>query len=224
MSKTPPDLPPVRMPPNSRMPFAEYGVRATLVLDWKDHGILRRAWGNFEEIAPGVYRSNQPSHRRFSKMKAMGIDHVLNLRGHALSVPHLTAEASCKALDMKVTPLGFRARQAPDRATVLALIQTLKDMPKPFVMHCKSGADRTSFASAIYLNVVMGEPMQNAMRMLSMKYIHLRFSKTGILDYILESYIAENKRSEISFEEWVATAYDHEALQTAFNNRVPIAS
>ncbi|MGR3814979.1 MAG: protein tyrosine phosphatase [Cognatishimia activa] len=222
-----PDLPPqpeVLTPPNPRAPFAEYGLRATLILDWKDHGILRRIWTNFEEIAPGVFRSNQPSHRRFAAMKARGINNVLNLRGTGLTIPHRTAKASCDALGLEVTPMGFSSRVAPDRDTLLALIDALKTTPKPFVMHCKSGADRTSFASAIYLHVVMGEPMQDAMRMLAFKYVHLRWTKTGIMDYILESYIAQNARSEISFEEWAASEYDQQALQTAFNNRAPITA
>lgn len=120
--------------------------------------------------------------------------------------------------------MGFTARAAPARETLAQLVETLKSMPRPFVMHCKSGADRTGFASAIYLHVVCGEPMQSAMRMLAPKYVHLKFTKTGIMDYILESFIARSDQTEISFEEWVATEYDQKALQTAFNNRVPIAS
>ncbi|MCH2250110.1 MAG: tyrosine-protein phosphatase [Cognatishimia sp.] len=227
MSQTPPEMPPqphVRTPPNPWAVFAEYGLRATLILDWKDHGILRRIWTNFEEIAPGVYRSNQPSHRRFSQMKARGITNVLNLRGSGPTIPHRTAKASCDALGLEVTPMGFTARAAPDRETLLALINALKSTPTPFVMHCKSGADRTGFASAIYLHVVMGEPMQDAMRMLAAKYVHLKWTKTGVMDYILESYMARNAQSEISFEEWAASEYDQQALQTAFNNRAPITA
>lgn len=212
------------MPPNPRAVFAEYGLRATLILDWKDHGILRRVWHNFEEIAPGVYRSNQPSHRRFAALKAQGINTVLNLRGSGPSIPHRTAKASCDALGIDVYPMGFSARAAPDRETLLALIHALKSTPRPFVMHCKSGADRTGFASAIFLHVVMGEPMAEAMRMLAAKYVHLKWTKTGIMDYILESYMAQNARSEISFEEWAAKDYDQQALQTAFNNRTPITA
>lgn len=224
LPQKPAEPPVVRTPPNPRAIFAEYGLRATLILDWKDHGILRRVWHNFEEIAPGVFRSNQPSHRRFAKLKARGIDTVLNLRGSGQSIPHRTAKASCDALGLTVVPMGFSSRMAPATETLMALITALKTTPRPFVMHCKSGADRTSFASAIYLNVVMGEPMEQAMRMLAFKYVHLKWTKTGIMDYILESYIARNRRSEISFEEWAASEYDQQALQTAFNNGAPITA
>ena len=218
------NLPEVLFPPDPKARFAEYGREATRILDWQDHGILRRIWTSEVEIAPGVFRSNQPSHRRFMSLKARGIENVLNLRGMANTIPHLTAKASCDALGIAITPLGFSARHAPERDTLVALIATLKSMPRPFVMHCKSGADRTSFASAIYLNVVMGESMQSAMRMLSLRFVHLKFTATGIMDYILEAYIAENTRSEISFEDWAATHYDGQALQEAFNNKAPIAS
>ena len=35
-----------------------------------DHAFLRKVWTNFYQIAPGVYRSNQPTHGRFEAMQA----------------------------------------------------------------------------------------------------------------------------------------------------------
>ena len=52
--------------------------------------------------------------------------------------------------------------------------------------------------------------------MLSAKYIHFKWTKTGILDYIFDLYEARNERSAISFEEWIATEYDYIAVQEEF--------
>ncbi len=64
--------------------------RAKIYNDWFDHAILRRVWTNFFQIAPGVYRSNQPTHKRFEKIKGMGITHGLKLRGEGIVAAHLT--------------------------------------------------------------------------------------------------------------------------------------
>ena len=205
-----------RIPGNER--------RAQIYNDWFDHAILRRVWTNFYEIAPGVYRSNQPTHERFEKIKAMGIKHVLNLRGATQSAHYLTEEQSCRELDLTLVNCVLSARAAAPRANILEVIETFKTIPRPFVMHCKSGADRAGFASAIYLMTQCGVPVSEAKRMLSVKYIHLKFSKTGVLDYILDVYEARTAQSEISFEEWIATEYDHQALQTDFNNKKPITT
>ena len=55
--------------------------RAMLHYHLVDHAILRHHWTNMDEVAPGVWRSNQPTHARFKALKAMGIRTVINLRG-----------------------------------------------------------------------------------------------------------------------------------------------
>ncbi|GAA6208411.1 dual specificity protein phosphatase family protein [Cognatishimia sp. WU-CL00825] len=198
--------------------------RAQIYNDWFDHAILRRVWTNFFQIAPGVYRSNQPTHRRFEKIKSMGITHVLNLRGQGTGAAHLTEKKSCQDLGLTLINCQLSARQAAPAENILQVIETFKTIPHPFVMHCKSGADRAGFASAIYLITMQGQSVQQARKMLAVKYAHLRFTKTGVLDYILRSYDASNSQQEISFEDWIRTAYDPQKLQTDFNNRVPILS
>ena len=34
-----------------------------------DHAFLRVLWTNFYQIAPGVYRSNQPTHARLARLQ-----------------------------------------------------------------------------------------------------------------------------------------------------------
>ena len=47
--------------------------RASLHYHLVDHAILRHHWTNMDEVAPGVWRSNQPTHGRFKALKARGI-------------------------------------------------------------------------------------------------------------------------------------------------------
>lgn len=190
--------------------------RAHIYNLWFDHAVLRTIWTNFFEIAPGVYRSNHPTHARFEKMKAMGIRSVLNLRGAGGAAHYLTEKESCEALGLTLVDCTLQARHAAPAEDILEVIEAFRTIERPFVMHCKSGADRAGFASAIYLLVMEGRPVAEARKMLSVKYVHLKWSKTGILDYILDQYAARQAETGIGFEDWIRTEYDHMALQRAY--------
>jgi protein tyrosine phosphatase (PTP) superfamily phosphohydrolase (DUF442 family) len=201
---------------NTDLSTPENRRRANIYNLWFDHAILRTIWTNHYKVAPGVYRSNQPTHKRFEKLKAMGFKSVLNLRGAGGAAHYLVEEESCRDLGLTLVNVSFHARHAAPPGDILKVIDAFRTMERPFVMHCKSGADRAGFASAIYLMVMEGRPVSEARRMLSPKYIHFKFTKTGVLDYILDLYEARNAREPISFEEWVKTEYDYKAIQQEF--------
>lgn len=190
--------------------------RAHIYNRWFDHAILRTIWTNFFEVAPGVYRSNHPTHERFAKMKDMGIKSVLNLRGAGGAAHYLTEKESCEQLGLTLVDCNLQARHAAPSEDILDVIRAFRSIEKPFVMHCKSGADRAGFASAIYLIVIEGRPVSEAKKMLGVKYIHLKWSKTGILDYILDRYEARQGETGIDFETWIATEYDYLEMQRAY--------
>ena len=201
---------------NTDLSTPENRRRAHIYNLWFDHAILRKVWTNFHPVAPGVYRSNQPTHDRFVKLKAMGIRTVLNLRGAAGAAHYLVEQESCARLGLTLVNCALHARYAAPREDIQAVIRAFREIDRPFVMHCKSGADRAGFASAIYLLVIEGRPLAEARKMLSVRYIHLKFSRTGVLDFILDLYEARNAESPISFEDWVATEYDNAEVQRQY--------
>lgn len=203
---------------NTDLSTPENRRRARIYNLWFDHEILRTVWTNFFQIAPGVFRSNHPTLKRFSKMKEAGINTVLNLRGDYPSAHYHTEVETCRALDMNLVSISLQARHAPPAEDLLALIDTFHTIDKPFVMHCKSGADRAGLASAIYLLVIEGRPIAEARRQLGLRYLHVRRSKTGVLDHIFDVYEARNTTASISFEDWLKTEYDHLALQADFQS------
>lgn len=182
-----------------------------------DHGILRTIWTNFFQIAPGVYRSNHPTHARLARMKKRGIRSILNLRGAGQSAPYLTERDSCEALGLTLVDRSLQARRAAPRDDILAVIDAFRTIERPFVMHCKSGADRAGFASAMYLMVIEGQSVAQARRMLSPRYVHLKWTRTGILDHILDTYEARQAETGIGFEDWIAQEYDPDVLQQSFD-------
>ncbi len=183
---------------------------------WFDHAVLRKFWTNFYEVAPGVYRSNQPTHERFVKLKEKGFKTVLNLRGAAGAAHFLVEQESCQELGLTLVNVTLHARFAAPKEDIQAVIRAFREIEKPFVMHCKSGADRAGFASVLYLLVIEGRPLSEARKMLNIKYIHLKWSKTGVLGHILDLYEARNDESPISFEDWIDTEYDNMEAQKSF--------
>ncbi len=183
---------------------------------WLDHGILRTFWHNFEEFAPGAYRSNHPSRKRFETYAAMGIKTVLNLRGKAKQPHYLFEVESCADLGMTLVTCQMAARRAPSIAELTKLLDAFKTIERPFLMHCKSGADRTGLAAAIYLMIYEGASIAEAKKQLSFRYIHIRRTKTGILDHFLDTYEARCAQSPIGIEDWIRKEYDPNALTLSF--------
>ena len=184
-----------------------------------DHGILRTFWTNLFEIAPGVWRSNQPSQNRLKQYKSMGIKTVLNLRGVTERSPYLFEEEACRDLGMTMVNHRLSARSLVRGKELLSLLDTFETIEKPFVMHCKSGADRAGLASALYLLHIEGASISEARKQLSFKYIHIRASKTGVLDHILDAYEADTKTDPMPIRDWIEKCYHPKRLQAAFNSK-----
>lgn len=201
---------------NTDLSTPENRRRAHIYNQWFDHAVLRKRWTNLAEIAPGVFRGNQPTHERFEQLKANGLKSVLNLRGASGGAHFLVEQESCEQLGLTLVNTCLYARQAAPRDDILRVIDAFATLERPFIMHCKSGADRAGFASAMYLLEVEKRPIAEARKMLSFRFVHIKWSKTGILDYILDMYDARNTTSPIGFRDWIASEYDEAEMQAGF--------
>ncbi len=190
--------------------------RSMMHFNWLDHGVLRLRWHNFEEFAPGAYRSNHPNHKRFEAYAAMGIKTVLNLRGVAKQPHYLFEVESCENLGLTLVNCQMAARRAPKVKELTKLLDCFETMERPFLMHCKSGADRTGLAAVIYLMVVEGRSLDAVRDQLSFRFLHIRKTSTGILDHFLDVYAARNAQSPIAIADWIKTEYDPDALTQSF--------
>lgn len=202
---------------NKDLSTPENRRRAMIYNLWFDHAILRIYWTNYFEIAPGVFRSNQPTNKRFETLKKNGIVSILNLRGESSEAHYLVEKESCEILGLKLFSAPLYAHSAPTREKIIQVIEIMRAIEKPFVIHCKSGADRAGFASAIYKLVFQEVSVREARKMLSLRYAHIKWSSTGILDYILDCFDSANKDTGIVFEEWARTQYDQYAIQEEYN-------
>ena len=146
----------------------------------------------------------------------MGMRSVLNLRGNDGLAPWLIEEAACRALGLELHVVKLYARRACHKEELLKLIETLRDIPKPFVMHCKSGADRAGLAAVVYRLVIDGVPLEEARKQLSWRYLHLSSTETGIVDHLFDVYEVRMTRSPIDFETWVEREYERSLISRTF--------
>ncbi|MDF0599933.1 tyrosine-protein phosphatase [Psychromarinibacter sp. C21-152] len=184
-----------------------------------DHGILRGLWTNSEEIAPGVWRSNQPSPARLRRVRRRGIATILNLRGRDKFSFYLFEKEACDKLGIELIDHKIYARRLVPAERFLELFEIFDQLEaqKPFLMHCKSGADRAGLAAALWLMDKEGASLAAARRMLSLRYVHLSSTQTGILDHLLDVYAADCAEHPIPIREWFATRYDPAAITASFH-------
>lgn len=131
--------------------------------------------GNFSEVIPGqLYRSAQPSAEDIAHYaKEYGIKTIVNLRGQGKSAWYREEVAAARAAGIRLIDFKMSARRDLPWERAQELIALMKDAPKPILIHCKSGADRTGLVSVIYLNQIAGVDEETAEWQLSLRFGHI---------------------------------------------------
>jgi uncharacterized protein (TIGR01244 family) len=193
---------------------------AWIDLLFRDQGLLRLLWKNRRRFAKAAWRSNQPVPRDIRWAAGQGIRTIINARhdagrhgGHALA-REAANNAGLNYLTLEAAPIFSRA--APSREALLRVAEILREAPAPILIHCKSGADRAGFLSALYRIVVEGHDVRDAASELTLRHLHFVRSKTGILDAVFAAYLAETATNAKPFLEWVRDDYDPEAITKRF--------
>lgn len=109
---------------------------------------------NFHWIIPDdAARSAQP-YAGFEErhLRSNGIQSIINLRGAHPEWGWWQREARCcRRLRIAHFNLSMNSRTLPTRAFLLDLLWAFDTAPRPLMIKCSGGQDRTSFASALYL-------------------------------------------------------------------------
>lgn len=181
-----------------------------------DHGVFRLAYLNLHKVTPQFWRAAQPAPPDIRAAARQGLRTVVNLRGGREHGSWPLEKEACEREGVRLVDYVVRSRGAPDRDAVLGAKRFFETLEYPALVHCKSGADRAGFMSALYLLIHENRPLDEAMDQLALRYGHFRFAKTGILDAFFERYRDEGLARGMPFLEWVETVYDPEALERDF--------
>lgn len=131
--------------------------------------------GNFHEVLPGIlYRSAQPSPLDIAEYaRKYDIRTIVNLRGKNDSDWYRQEIAATKQANIEHLDFRMSASQELSVEQAVELVQLLRDAPKPILIHCQAGADRTGLASVLYLQQIAGVDEATAERQLSIRYGHI---------------------------------------------------
>jgi len=184
---------------------------------WKDHGVLRERFHNFRPVTDKLWRGNQPSPARLEWLKEEGFKTILNIRGtQPHSAYYALEKEACDRLGLTMIDMPFGSREAPYVDRMERAEEIFRTIEYPAFLHCKSGADRAGLISVFYLLVHEGRPYEEAIEHLSLKYLHVKAGKTGMLDHFFETYRLYAEKNPISLMDWVRTEYDREKVQAEF--------
>lgn len=181
-----------------------------------DHAIFRLPWTNLSPVLPGrVYRCNHPTPARLARLKArLGLRTLINLRGHRRCGSDALSRDAANRLGLTHIDMAFESRGAPHRDRILRFYDIYQKVETPFLMHCKSGADRAGLASALVI-MFEGGTASEALRQLHWRFGHFNRSRTGILDAFFLRFQSEAE-GRMPFLDWVRDEYDEARLKQDF--------
>lgn len=130
--------------------------------------------GNFHTVIAGeFYRSAQIDAKELDALqKNYGIKTVINLRGESSKSWYNDEIAESARLGIQHIDYGLSASHELTQKQVEELIALMRDAPKPILVHCRGGADRTGIASALYLAAIAKQSERAAEWQLSLFYGH----------------------------------------------------
>jgi protein tyrosine/serine phosphatase len=109
--------------------------------------------GNIHEVEPGaLYRSAQLGRAALSDViQDYHIRTVINLRGMNPEAPWYSGELAVSwSLGVVHYDFPMSANEMVEPAMMTRLEALLRSAPKPVLIHCQSGADRSGLAAALY--------------------------------------------------------------------------
>ena len=148
--------------------------------------------GNVHVIAPGTaIRSAQPTPARLDDIvQRYGVRSVVNLRGMNAGRDWYDAEiAESRRLGLQHFDIALSARTELDPGQLQAVLALVDRAPKPVLIHCNGGSDRTGLISAAWL-YAHGASTEVAGQQLSVRYGHFPWlgSRTSAMDRSLAAF------------------------------------
>ena len=141
---------------------------------------------------------------------------IVNLRGHSDKGYYALEKEACEQHGITLVDFRMYSRDTPNKTRLHGLRELFASIEYPALMHCKSGADRTGITGVLYKHFHLGEPIEDAVEQLDLKYLHMSAGKTGMLDFFFNDYIEYAKTGDLSFMDWVDQVYDPADVKARF--------
>jgi len=177
---------------------------------------------NFHWVVPGEAARAMQAWAGHLKpfLKSRGIRAIINLRGRNDDLSWWRDETkAARDLGAQHFDAMLDSRKLPTRAMLSALMAAFEAAPRPFLLKCSGGQDRTSFAAALYLIHRGGWKDYDRAAAQYARYPYLHFPKKHqrwlrpFLDFARE----EAKGAPV--KDWIAKEYEPERLKAWLDAR-----
>jgi hypothetical protein len=140
----------------------------------------QRRHSQFPLGVPGEAAGDAGLGRRLGPfLKRRGIRAIINLRGRNDDLSWWKKEtATAKAGGIAHLDAMLDSRKLPTRKMLVRLVECFDTAPKPFMLKCSGGQDRTSFAAALFLIHRDGWQAMPAAKAQFARFPYLHFPKT----------------------------------------------
>ena len=147
-------------------------------------------------------------------LKKRGIRAIINLRGRNDDLGWWKKEtADARALGIAHLDAMLDSRKLPTRDMLMTLIESFDTAPKPFLLKCSGGQDRTSFAAALYLIHRDGWGAMDAAMAQFARFPYLHFPKTHQRWLKQFPQFAQQDSGGAPIAQWITQSYTPEKLK-----------
>lgn len=170
---------------------------------------------NFREVIPGViYRSAQPTANELQGWQGKyHFNSLLSLRGHQNAGPIKKAYLSASKLGIQTNIIKLSSRRLPYPKDLQTIINVINNSPKPLLIHCMRGVDRSGLISAIAL-ILNNQTIEQAREEFSWTKGFLPYRKQELLITLIDNYEHWLKANDLNtskenFMIWSDSIYPH---------------
>ncbi|WP_051202391.1 tyrosine-protein phosphatase [Desulfovibrio aminophilus] len=154
-----------------------------------------RGWNNIHVVEEGrIYRSAQLDPETLGRfIEKHGIRSILNLRGrHPDSHWYQQETAVAREHGVVLYDRKLSALEPVAPGTLDEIMDCVDRTPKPLLIHCEGGADRTGLVVSAWLFASRHLPASDAAGQLSLRYGHFPWlwSDTDAMDHSYWDYVA----------------------------------
>jgi len=134
-----------------------------------------------------VYRSAQPDQEDVTRWVAKyGIRTIVNLRADSTDDPDDPVALAAEKAGATTIYICLPKTTLPKSPRLMYLADVIETAPKPILLHCREGADRTGLASAMAAMAIGGKPYDRAREQMGIRHLHLYSDPTHIGGVLLQ--------------------------------------